>query len=209
MKRLAVAAAIVSFALGAAGAAEVPSGFIVHDEPRPLADITFVTADGESESMSDYRGKVVLVNIWATWCPPCREEMPTLDQLQAEIGGPDFLVMPLSIDTGGIEVVQKFYNEIGISNLGIYLDESMQAMRELGAVGLPTTLLIDREGREIGRLVGPAEWDAPEMIEFLRQAIERKDSASLPIRLRHKAHQGDLPTTTATMSAPPNQRPIS
>ena len=209
MKRLAVAAAIVSFAFGVAGAAQVPSGFIVHDEPRPISEIAFATGDGESGSLADYRGKVVLVNIWATWCPPCREEMPTLDRLQAELGGPDFLVMPLSIDTGGVEVVQKFYDEIGISQLGIYLDESMQAMRELGAVGLPTTLLIDREGREIGRLVGPAEWDAPEMIEFLRQAIERKDSAYRPMRLRHKAHQGDLPTTPATMSALPNQRPIS
>jgi thiol-disulfide isomerase/thioredoxin len=208
MSRIAIAA-IASLALGPVHAAEPPAGFIVHDEPRPLADIAFATADGESGSLSDYRGKVVLVNIWATWCPPCREEMPTLDRLQAELGGPDFLVMPLSIDTGGVEVVQKFYDEIGISHLGIYLDESMQAMRDLGAVGLPTTLLIDREGREIGRLVGPAEWDAPEMIEFLREAIERKDSASRPMRLRHKAHQGDLPATTATMSAPPNQRPIS
>src|SRR3546814_2217971 len=105
---------------------------------------------------------MILLNIWATWCGPCREEMPTLDRLQARLGGPDFEVVALSIDRAGIAVVSEFYDEIRVQHLAEYIDESAKAAGQLNAVGLPTTLLIDREGQEIGRQVGPAEWDAHE-----------------------------------------------
>jgi thiol-disulfide isomerase/thioredoxin len=117
------------------------------------------------------RGKTVLLNIWATWCVPCREEMPTLDTLEAELGGPAFEVVPLSVDRAGPEAVRKFYAEIGIEHLSLYINTSMRASFDLQAPGLPTTLLIDSEGRELGRLVGPAEWDTPEMIAFLKNHL--------------------------------------
>jgi hypothetical protein len=97
--------------------------------------------------------------------------MLALDRLQASMGGADFDVVPVSIDRGGIETIRKFYGDIGIRNLPMYVDPSGQVLRQVGAIGLPTTLLIDRSGREIGRVVGPAEWDAPRVAEFLRPFI--------------------------------------
>ena len=146
----------------------LPRSFVMHETPRPLPEITFEDGDGQALTLASFKGTTVLLNIWATWCVPCREEMPTLDALQAELGGPDFEVVPLSVDRAGPGVVRKFYTEIGIRNLGLYIDASMQASFDLAAVGLPTTLLIDPEGQELGRLVGPAEWDAPEMVAFLK-----------------------------------------
>jgi len=100
----------------------------------------------------------VLLNIWATWCIPCRKEMPALDRLQEPWAAPISEVVPVSIDRGGIEKVRAFYGEIGVSHLAMYLDVSGQAVRALGAVGLPTTLVINRAGQEVGRVIGPAEW---------------------------------------------------
>ncbi|MEO1988938.1 MAG: TlpA disulfide reductase family protein [Martelella sp.] len=149
-------------------ATTLPRSFVMHETPRPLPVITFEDGAGQALTLASFKGRTVLLNIWATWCVPCREEMPTLDALQAELGGPGFEVVPLSVDRAGPEVVRKFYAEIGIRNLGLYIDASMQASFDLAAVGLPTTLLIDAEGQELGRLVGPAEWDAPEMIDLLK-----------------------------------------
>lgn len=156
--------------LPAAAAAAEPS-FAINDPPKALPDVRFVDGDGGDRSLSDFRGKVVLLNVWATWCVPCRKEMPTLDRLQNTLGGADFQVVALSIDRKGLNVVRPFYDEIGIKHLAVYVDRSGRALRELGAAGLPTTLLIDRAGREIGRLVGPAGWDAPGMIAFIRRQI--------------------------------------
>jgi len=117
---------------------------------------------------------VVVLNLWATWCVPCRKEMPALDRLQTSLGGRNFAVVPLSIDHGGRETVAKFYAEIGIRELPIYTDTSGEALRALGAVGLPTTLVLDRAGEEIARIVGPAEWDAPEVVEFLKAVIAKQ-----------------------------------
>ncbi|WP_137390409.1 TlpA family protein disulfide reductase [Rhodoligotrophos defluvii] len=148
--------------------------FTLLEEPRPLPAVDFIDGDGRTMTLADFRGKVVLLNIWATWCVPCREEMPTLDRLQAELGGPEFQVVALSIDRAGLDIVRAFYDETGIKHLAMYLDSSGKASRELGTVGLPTTLLVDREGRELGRLVGPAEWDSPEVVAFIRGHLERK-----------------------------------
>lgn len=142
--------------------------FVIHEAPRSLPEIRFDGENGQPLTLADFRGRTVLLNIWATWCVPCREEMPTLDALEAELGGPGFEVVPLSVDRAGPEVVRKFYAEIGVRHLGLYIDSSMRATFDLQAPGLPTTLLIDAEGRELGRLVGSAEWDAPEMIAFLK-----------------------------------------
>jgi thiol-disulfide isomerase/thioredoxin len=152
----------------------------LHDAPRLLPDLRFKDGSGKPVSLADFRGKVVLLNVWATWCGPCREEMPTLDRLQATLGGPDFAVIALSIDRAGIAVVDAFYTEIGVENLSRYIDESGRVAQQLNALGLPTTLLLDREGREIARHVGPAEWDTPAMVAFFRQHLSRQSGALRP-----------------------------
>jgi len=125
-------------------------------------------------TLADFEGRVVLLNIWATWCPPCREEMPTLDALQARLGGSDFHVLPLSIDRAGLEPVRRFYRETGIRNLDLYIAEDTRAMLALAVVGLPTTILIDRIGRERGRLAGPAEWNSPEAVAQISALIDER-----------------------------------
>jgi thiol-disulfide isomerase/thioredoxin len=187
-------------------ARELPATMSLHKAPRTVPELAFRDGDARPVSLADFQGKVVLLNIWATWCGPCREEMPTLDRLQAELGGPDFQVVALSIDRAGLGVVSEFYDEVGIEHLAKYIDESGKASRQLNAVGLPTTLLIDREGREIARHVGPAEWDTPEMVAFLRRQLGRESGALWP---GHKVrtvggHTGDraIPSTPYRLSRP-------
>jgi thiol-disulfide isomerase/thioredoxin len=172
--RLAIAlfaAALTGKDPGAARAERPHPNFVVHGAPRLVPVLPFADGEGKAIDLDAFRGKVVLLNIWATWCGPCRKEMPTLDRLQAALGGPDFQVVALSIDRAGLEPVRKFYAEIGIRNLALYIDSSGKAAITLNAFGLPATLLIDRQGRELGRLIGPAEWDTPEMIAFLRGVV--------------------------------------
>lgn len=164
----------------AAVAAQIATQLPLFDTPRAIPDIRFVNGDGDKISLAEFRGKVVLLNLWATWCAPCRREMPTLDRLQAELGGADFQVLALSIDRAGISAVRKFYTEIGVKHLVMYIDSSGAAARQLEAAGLPVTLLIDRQGREIGRLVGPAEWDAPEMMGLIRGLLAKQTGLSRP-----------------------------
>lgn len=151
-----------------ATAGEPPQNFAIHESPLPVPEIHFKDGKGHARTLADFRGKVVLLNIWATWCLPCRKEMPTLDRLQAKLGGSNFEVVALSIDSGGPDWVKMFFAEIGIKHLALNIDTSGKAIFALGAPGIPTTLLIDREGREIGRRIGPAEWDSPEMVAFIR-----------------------------------------
>ena len=141
-------------------------------EPRELPDVGFSDGDGQSVKLSSFRGKVVLLNVWATWCPPCRKEMPTLDRLQAKLGGSRFEVVALSIDRSGPSVVRSFYDEIGIKALRIYIDQSGEASSALNVYGIPTTLLIDHAGRELGRKIGPAQWDSPEIVKLIQSYIE-------------------------------------
>ncbi|RWB52618.1 TlpA disulfide reductase family protein [Mesorhizobium sp.] len=172
VSKLAVAlSAILLAASLPTAAAEAPQNFAVLDTPAALPEISFTDAAGQPKTLAAYSGKVVLLNIWATWCAPCRKEMPTLDRLQAELGGPDFEVVALSMDRKGPDAVKKFFAETGVTHLALNIDTSAQAMFTLGAVGLPMTLLIDRQGKEIGRLIGPAEWDAPDMVDFIRGRI--------------------------------------
>lgn len=169
-----LAAALLAAAATFATAQQPPRNFILHGAPKAIAPIAFEDEHGRTRSLADFRGMVVLLNIWATWCGPCRREMPSLDRLQGMLGGDDFQVIALSIDRAGIEVVRKFYADVGIRKLGIYIDRSGKATRELGTIGLPATVLVDREGREVGRLIGPAEWDEPEIVAFLKGVIARK-----------------------------------
>jgi len=145
--------------------------FDLLDPPRPLPELRFVDGEGRPLTLADFRGKVILLNLWATWCIPCIAEMPTLDRLQAKLGGPDFQVIVLAIDIGGLPLVEKFYRALKLKALGIYVDKTARARVALGVAGIPTTLLIDRQGREIGRLAGPAEWDSPEAIKAIRRYL--------------------------------------
>jgi thiol-disulfide isomerase/thioredoxin len=141
------------------------------EEPRPLPELLFVDAAGRPLRLADFRGKTVLLNIWATWCAPCRKEMPSLNRLQAELGGPKFEVVALSVDEGGVRDVEAFYNELKLETLAIYVDPSGAAMRTLRVLGVPTTLLVDTDGNEIGRALGPDQWDAPAIVRFLLQQM--------------------------------------
>jgi thiol-disulfide isomerase/thioredoxin len=143
------------------------AAFTVHDAPAPVAAVTFKDANGADHSLADWKGKLVLLNLWATWCAPCRHEMPSLDALKAELAGKDFDVVALATDRGGFDKPKKFWTDTGIKSLELFLDNG-DAQHGLGIIGMPTTLLIGRDGREIGRLIGPAEWassDAKALIE--------------------------------------------
>lgn len=153
-------------------AASMPENFVLYAQARELDAVAFKDGEGRSRNLADFAGRFVLLNIWATWCGPCREEMPTLDDLQARLGGKDFEVVALSIDRAGPALVRKFLAELNLTNLLLYIDETGAAARAVGAIGLPTTFLIDRRGRELGRLVGPAEWNAPEVVAYIKALIE-------------------------------------
>ena len=143
----------------------------LHDTPQSIENINFQDETGQSLQLSDWRGKIVLLNVWATWCGPCREEMPTLDRLQEKLGGDQFDVLALSIDRGGVGIVRDFYDEIGLQHLQIWIDPTTKASRAMKVFGLPTTLLIGPDGKELGRKIGPAEWDAPNAINFFEKII--------------------------------------
>jgi len=138
---------------------------------RTLPDLRFVDGTGAPRSLADFRGRVVLLNLWATWCVPCRKEMPALDRLQAALGGPDFEVVALSIDQGGVTAVKRFYGELDLHALRIYVDQSGEALGKLGSVGIPLTVLVDRAGRELWRVVGPREWDQPAEVNRIRSHL--------------------------------------
>ncbi len=143
--------------------------FVLHEEPVAVPDVEFKDAEGAKLKLSDFRGRVVMLNLWATWCAPCRREMPALDALEAKYGGDDFLVLALSQDRKGVDAVKKFYAEIGVKNLVVYIDKRSKTSRKLRAPGLPTTLLLGRDGKELGRLIGPAEWaseDSEHLVEY-------------------------------------------
>lgn len=142
--------------------------FVFKDAPSPLPKVSFNGPDGQPLSLENFKGKVVLLNLWATWCAPCKLEMPHLDKLKAKLGSDRFDVVTVSVDRGSPDKPRKFFNDIKISSLALYHDPEAQIGFTLMAIGMPTTLLIDPEGREIGRLVGPAEWDSPDAINLIR-----------------------------------------
>ena len=140
------------------------------EQPRPAPDYAFLGPDGQTTTLADFRGKTVFVNFWATWCPPCVEEMPALDRLQAELGGERFAVLPLSLDRSR-DVVEDSYQRIGLKHLSINLDTEGQAMMGFRAGVLPTPLIIGPRGNLIGGLAGPAEWDSAAALAFARYFI--------------------------------------
>ncbi|MBB4124496.1 thiol:disulfide interchange protein TlpA [Martelella radicis] len=152
------------------------AAFIPAEKPRPMQNLAFNSDAGET-SLSAFKGKTVLMNLWATWCVPCREEMPALDELEAEMGGDDFEVVAVNIDTGSDEKPKKFLDEIGISSLAFYRDGTMGAFNTLKkdglAFGLPSTLLIDENGCLLGSMNGPAEWASDDAKALVGAALGR------------------------------------
>jgi thiol-disulfide isomerase/thioredoxin len=145
------------------------------DRPRRVPELTFQDGEGKAVRLADFRGRVVLINLWATWCVPCRKEMPALDALQEKLGGESFSVVAINLDTGDRSKPRKFLNDIGIKHLAYYADPSTNVFQELkrygrSIIGLPTTLLVDRSGCELGTLAGPAEWAGEDALALLRAA---------------------------------------
>ena len=145
--------------------------FQLHSAPLKLPQLSFEDGAGHRRTLAQFRGRYVLLNVWATWCVPCGEEMPALARLQQKLGGPRFEVIALSVDNGGVETVKHFFAEHRVDSLGVYTDRSLQVYSALRVVGIPTTVLVDREGGEIARHIGPAQWDSAQTIEELRRVI--------------------------------------
>jgi len=139
--------------------------------PRPVTQEPFFDANGAPVTLGDYKGRGVVLNFWATWCPPCIKELPALAQLRKTLADDGIEVIALSVDRGGAPVVKEFLGKIGITNLDILIDKMGKVSRKLRASGLPTTILIDPDGIEHGRIVGYAEWDTSNAIEFVRRCI--------------------------------------
>lgn len=154
-----------------AGAAPPQQGdmvkFVPATEDRTAPDTPFISAEGEPIKLDSYRGKMVLVNFWATWCAPCVKELPALDRLNADLGGDDFEVVLISIDRGGARVFEPFMEKLGIETLKSAADSKAALMRAFKAPGLPTTYLIAPDGSIKGRLIGDAEWDSADAKDLI------------------------------------------
>jgi thiol-disulfide isomerase/thioredoxin len=151
--------------------------FIPAQGSQPAPEIAFEDGAGNPVSLADFRGRLVLVNFWATWCGPCVEEMPSLDRLQAKLGSRRFEVVAVSQDRGGARVVQPFRDRLGLAALKAYFDPKGNFGRSFGIRGLPTSILIDRKGREIGRFEGAAEWDGAPALALIQRYLAASEGA--------------------------------
>jgi len=146
----------------------------IASEPKRLPELTFTDANGKPRALGDFQGKTVLLNLWATWCVPCRKEMPALDALQARLGGDAFEVVAVNIDTRNLDKPKTWLQEVGITRLGYYADPSAKVFQDLKAIGkafgMPTTLLVDPQGCELGALAGPAEWASDDAVKLIEAA---------------------------------------
>jgi len=153
------------------------AGVVMAARPLRVPDLAFRDADGVERRLSQWRGRTVLLNLWATWCVPCRKEMPALDELQGKLGGPAFEVVAINIDTRDADKPRSWFKEIGIAHLGYYADASAKVFQALKlvsrAIGMPTTLLVDSAGCEIGTLAGPAEWASEDALKLVHAVLGR------------------------------------
>ena len=147
----------------------------VAKSPLKVPDLSFQDVNGKPLTLADWRGRTVLLNLWATWCVPCRKEMPALDALQQKLGSPDFQVVAVNIDTRDPEKPKTFLKELGITKLTYYADPTARTFQDLKAIGrafgMPTTMLVDRQGCEIGSIAGPAEWASDDAIKLIQAAL--------------------------------------
>jgi len=144
--------------------------------PLRLPDLTFEDANGKPKKLSDWRGKTVLLNLWATWCVPCRKEMPALDELQGKLGGKDFEVVAVNIDTRDPEKPRNFLKEANLTRLNFFNDQKAKVFQDLKsigrALGMPTSVLVDAQGCEIGTIAGPAEWASDDAVKLIKAAVK-------------------------------------
>jgi thiol-disulfide isomerase/thioredoxin len=144
--------------------------------PLRLPDLAFEDADGKPKKLSDWRGRTVLLNLWATWCVPCRKEMPALDSLQTKLGGKDFEVVAVNIDTREPQKPKNFLKEASLTRLGYFSDQKAKVFQDLKnigrALGMPTSVLIDSQGCEIATIAGPAEWASDDALKLITAAVK-------------------------------------
>lgn len=149
--------------------------------PLKLPDLTFEDAEGKPKKLSDFRGKTLLVNLWATWCVPCRKEMPALDELQGKLAGPSFEVVAINIDTRDPEKPKTFLKEANLVRLGYFSDSKAKVFQDLKAIGralgMPTSVLVDPQGCEIATIAGPAEWASEDALKLIRAATAKAAAA--------------------------------
>ncbi|AMN39658.1 thiol:disulfide interchange protein TlpA [Rhodoplanes sp. Z2-YC6860] len=149
----------------------------VAESPKTLPILTFKDANGTDKSLADWRGRTVLLNLWATWCVPCRKEMPALDALQSKLGGPDFEVVSVNIDTRDPDKPKAWLKEVGVHALSYYADSNAKVFQDLKVIGkafgMPTTLLVDPNGCELATLAGPAEWASDDAVKLVTAALKR------------------------------------
>ena len=153
------------------------AALVLAESPRRVPDVGFRDASGKPVRLADFRGRTVLINLWATWCVPCRKEMPALDRLAGQLDGEDFKVLAINLDARDPEKPKRFLSEIGVKNLAYYEDASNGVFNDLKrvgrAVGLPTSILVDSKGCEIGYLAGPAEWSSEDAAKLVKAAIAK------------------------------------
>jgi thiol-disulfide isomerase/thioredoxin len=151
------------------------AGVVVASRPLLIPDLAFRDGGGNERHLAEWRGRTVLLNLWATWCIPCRKEMPALDELQTKLGGPQFEVVSINIDTRDPDRPRAWLNEVGITHLGYFTDASVKVFQDLKlvgrAIGMPTTILVDPVGCEIGTIAGPAEWASEDALKLVRAAL--------------------------------------
>jgi thiol-disulfide isomerase/thioredoxin len=144
--------------------------------PLQLPDLAFEDANGRPRKLSEWRGRTVLVNLWATWCVPCRKEMPALESLQTRLGGPNFEVVAINIDTRDPEKPKNFLKEANLTRLAYFSDQKAKVFQDLKAIGralgMPTSVLVDGQGCEIGTIAGPAEWASEDAIKLIAAAMQ-------------------------------------
>jgi thiol-disulfide isomerase/thioredoxin len=146
--------------------------FVFRKTPEAIPDFKFEDGTGAVKTLADWKGKVVLLNLWATWCAPCRKEMPALDRLQRELGSDKFEVVALSLDRAGAGPSKKFLDDIKVTNLKLYVESTSKSFTALRTTGLPTTILINADGLEVGRLTGPAEWDSADAKRLVQSLLK-------------------------------------
>lgn len=167
-----VAKKVAPFARGEVAAVNVA------ESPLKIPDLAFQDASGQKVTLERFRGRTVLLNLWATWCVPCRKEMPALDALEAKLGGPGFQVVAVNIDTRDPNKPKAFLKEIGVQHLAYYADPEAKVFQDLKAIGrafgMPTTLLVDPKGCEIGTIAGPADWASDDAVKLIKAALDKK-----------------------------------
>ena len=185
--RFGAACLLVLTALGAPQAADRPplggdmKDFVLANPPRPGPEAGFTDLEGKELSLADFRGKVVVLNLWATWCVPCIKEMPSLQRLSAKMRDRGVAVLALSQDRAGAKLVTPFLEKHGLKTLPVYLDPKGLVLRAIAGRGLPTTVIYDQQGREVGRLEGDAEWDGPHALALIEHVLAQGKDTRPPL----------------------------